>query len=68
MSPIVLLGVGTVLGAFSLGVLPLATALLGATLVALAQGIFLAFLPPAVNTLVGSSTQSTQPWTVASPS
>jgi len=57
MSPIVLLGVGTILGAFSLGILPLATALLGATLVALAQGIFLAFLPPAVNTLVGTSTE-----------
>jgi len=56
LSPIVLLGVGTVLGAVSLGVLPLATSLLGVASVALAQGTFLAFLPPAVNTLVGTST------------
>ena len=56
MSPVALLGVGTVLGALSLGLLPLSTALLGVALVALAQGIFIAFLPPAINTLVGSST------------
>ncbi len=56
VSPIVLLGVGTVLGALSLGLLPLSTALLGVALVALAQGVFIAFLPPAVNTLVGTST------------
>jgi len=52
----VLLGVGTVLGALSLGLLPLSTALFGASLVAVAQGLFLAFLLPAVNTLVGTST------------
>lgn len=56
ISPMALLGMGTVLGAFSLIVLPLATALFGVTLVALAQGIFLALLPPAINTLVGTST------------
>ena len=56
LSPIALLSAGTVLGAFSLVALPLATALLGVALVALAQGIFLAFLPPAVNTIVGAST------------
>lgn len=56
MSPIVLLGVGTVLGAFSLSLLPFATSLVTVALMALAQGIFLAFLPPAVNTLVGTST------------
>ena len=53
MSPIVLLGMGTVLAAFSLMVLPLATALFGVTLVALAQGIFLAFLPPASGRYAG---------------
>jgi len=52
----VLLGVGTVLGALSLSLLPLSTTLFGTGLVAIAQGIFLAFLPPAVNTLVGTST------------
>ncbi|MBT3601803.1 MAG: MFS transporter, partial [Candidatus Latescibacteria bacterium] len=57
VSPTVLLGVGTVLGAFSLGILPLASTFLGAAFVALSQGIFLAFLPPAVNTLVGTSTE-----------
>ncbi len=56
-SPMVLLGVGTVVGAFSLSLLPLGTTLLGVALVALAQGIFLAFLPPAINTLVGASTE-----------
>lgn len=56
VSPVLLLGVGVVLGAISLGVLPLATALFGAAVVALAQGVFLAFLPPAVNTLVGTAT------------
>ena len=56
MSPIVLLGVGTVLGAISLSLLPLSASLFGAGFVAVAMGIFLAFLPPAVNTLVGAST------------
>ncbi len=56
MSPVVLLGVGAVLGAISLSLLPLCTSLLGVGLVAVAQGIFLAFLPPAANTLVGTST------------
>ncbi|MBT3342817.1 MAG: MFS transporter [Gemmatimonadetes bacterium] len=55
-SPIVVLSAGTVVGAFSLALLPLATALFGVALVALAQGICLAFLPPAVNSLVGAST------------
>ena len=55
ISPILLLGAGTVLGAFSLIVLPMTTSLFGVILVALAQGMFLAFLPPAVNTMVGTS-------------
>jgi MFS family permease len=56
ISPIVLLGVGTVLGALSLSLLPLSSTLFGAGLAAVAMGIFLGFLPPAVNTLMGSST------------
>ena len=56
VSPIVVLGVGTVLGALCLGLLPLSSSLIGVALVAVAMGIFLGFLPPAVNTLMGSST------------
>jgi MFS family permease len=56
VTPIVLLGIGTVLGAFSLGLLPIGTSLFGVGVLAVAQGIFLAFLPPAVNTLIGTST------------
>jgi len=47
--------VGAALGALSLSLLPMCTSLLGVGLVATAQGIFLAFLPPAANTLVGTS-------------
>ncbi|TFG72319.1 MAG: MFS transporter [Anaerolineales bacterium] len=56
ISPVALLGVGIVLGAFSLSLLPMGTSLLSVGAVAVAQGIFLAFLPPAVNTLIGTST------------
>lgn len=52
---IALLGVGTALGALSLGLLPLAGGALGIGLVGMAQGLFLAFMPPTVNTLVGST-------------
>ena len=54
--PIVLLGAGTVLGVLSLSLLPLSVSLIGVGLIAVAQGMFLAYLPPAVNTLVGTST------------
>jgi predicted MFS family arabinose efflux permease len=53
---IALLGAGTALGAFSLSLLPLTAGTLGIGLVGVAQGLFLAFMPPTVNTLIGSST------------
>jgi DHA1 family multidrug resistance protein-like MFS transporter len=52
---IALLGAGTALGALCLGLLPLAGSALGVGLVGVAQGLFLAFMPPAVNTLIGST-------------
>ena len=56
VSPVALLGAGTVLGACSLALLPLAGAFWSVALVALALGVFIASLPPAINTLVGTST------------
>ena len=56
VSPVALLGAGTVLGALSLALLPLAGAFWGVALVALALGVFIALLPPAINTMVGTST------------
>jgi predicted MFS family arabinose efflux permease len=52
---IALLGAGTALGAFSLSLLPIAAGALGVGLVGIAQGLFLAFMPPTVNTLIGST-------------
>lgn len=52
---IALLGAGTALGALSLSFLPLASGALGVGLIGLAQGLFLAFMPPTVNTLIGST-------------
>lgn len=52
---IALLGAGTALGALCLGLLPLATGALGVGLVGVAQGLLLAFMPPTVNTLIGST-------------
>lgn len=56
VTPIILLGIGTILGALSLGLLPFGISLFGLGIVAVAQGIFLAFMPPAVNTIIGTST------------
>jgi MFS family permease len=53
--PVILLGGGTILGAITLGLLPLTSSVVGLALIAIVLGIAMAYLPPAVNVFSGAS-------------